>query len=74
MKTKSHKKKEEKILPKVASCCETEESRPCEPRSDVHKHTVTDGESKNPKNHRRENWDQPDENGPLIVTEKDQEP
>ena len=30
--------------------------------SDVHKHTVTAGEYKNPKDHRGENWDQPDEN------------
>ena len=35
--------------------------RPPAPRSDVHKHTVTAGESKNPKDHRRENWDQPEE-------------
>ena len=40
------------------------------PRSDVHKHTVTAGESKNPKDYRRENWDKSDENGPQIVTLK----
>ena len=40
----------------VASCCETEESWNGRMRriSDVHKHTVTAGESKNPKDHRKE--------------------
>ena len=48
----------------MASCCETEESWNGRVRriSYVHKHTVTAGESKNPKDHRRENWDQPDKN------------
>ena len=36
------------------------------PRSDVHKHTVTLGESMNLKDYRREDWDQPDENGLLL--------
>ena len=35
--------------------------------------TVTAGESKNPKDHRIENWDQPEEKGPQIVTQEDQE-
>ena len=52
----------------MASCCETEESWNGRVRraSDVHKHTVTDGESKNPKDYRKEDWDQPDENVLLL--------
>ena len=40
----------------MASCCETEESWNGRVRrtSDVHKHTVNDGESKNPKDYKKE--------------------
>ena len=39
----------------MASCCETEESQNGRVRraSDVHKHTVSAGESKNPKDHKK---------------------
>ena len=52
----------------MASWYETEESWNGRVRriSDVHKHTVTAGESKNPKDHRREDWDQPNENVLLL--------
>ena len=36
------------------------------PRSDVHKHTVNLGESKNPKDYGKEDWDQPDGNVLLL--------
>ena len=52
----------------MASCCETEESWNGRVRriSDVHKHTVTAGESKNPKDYKKEYWDQPDGNVLLL--------
>ena len=57
----------------MASCCETEESWNGRVRriSDVHKHTVTAGESKQSQgSQKREKWDQQDEDGPQIVTLK----
>ena len=57
----------------MASCCETEESWNGRVRriSDVHKHTVTAGESKQSQgSQKRENWNQPDEDGPQTVTLK----
>ena len=56
-------RRQKKDLTQVASCCETEESWNGRVRriSIVHKHTVTAGESNNPKDHRREDWDQPNE-------------
>ena len=42
--------------------------------SDVHKHTVTAGESKQSQgSQKRENWNQQDEDGPQTVTLKSQE-
>ena len=57
----------------MASCCETEESWNGRVRriSDVHKHTVTAGESKRSQgSQKKENWNQPDEDGPQTVTLK----
>ena len=73
--TGAHKKKEERFNPSGQLLWDKGElERPSAPCSNVHKQTVTTGESKNSKDHRRENWDQPDENGPQIVTKEDQDP
>ncbi len=56
-------KKQKKDLTQVASCCETEESWNGRVHriSDVHKHTVTAGESKQSQgSQKREKWDQQD--------------
>ena len=67
--TGTHKKKEERFYPSGQLLWDKGEwERPSAPRSDVHKHTVTAGESKIPKDHRKENWAKPDENGLQIVT------
>ena len=67
--TGTHNKKEERFHPSGQLLWDRGElDRPFVPRSDVHKHTVTLGESKNPKDYRREDWDQPDENGPSRLT------
>ena len=58
--TGTHKKKEERFNPSGQLLWDRGElERPFVPRSDVHKYTVTAGESKNPKDYRREDWDQP---------------
>ena len=56
--TGTHKKKEERFHPSGQLLWDRGELvRPFVPRSDVHKHTVTLRESKNPKDYRREDWD-----------------
>jgi len=61
------KKREERFHPNGQLLWDRGElDRPFVPRSDVHKHTVNLGESKNPKDYKREDWDQPDENGLLL--------
>ena len=65
--TGTHKKKEERFNPSGQLLWDRGGlDRPFVPRSDVHKHTVTLGESMNLKDYRREDWDQPDENGLLL--------
>ena len=53
--TGTHKKKEERFNPNGQLVWDKGElERPFVPRSNIHKHTVTAGESKNPKDHRKE--------------------
>ena len=58
-KDKDSQQERREIQPKWPGVYETEEGwTAIEPRSDVHKHTVTLGESLDHKDYRRENWDQ----------------
>ncbi len=59
-KDKDSQQERREIQPKWPGVYETEEGwTAIEPRSDVHKHTVTLGESMDHKDYRREDWDQP---------------
>ena len=61
-KDKDSQQERREIQPKWPGVYETEEGwTAIEPRSNVHKHTVTLGESMDHKDYRREDWDQPEE-------------
>ena len=58
--TGTHKKKEERFNPSgQVSMRQKRAGTAIVPRSNVHKHTVTLGESMDHKDYRREDWDQP---------------
>ena len=58
--TGTHKKKEERFNPGgQVSMRQKRAGTAIVPRSNVHKHTVTLGESLDHKDYRREDWDQP---------------